>query len=246
MRLRKYIFMLLMYLLPAFTVLAGYSLYHETLFKKPSCLSNCGNFEPQPNKKRSIQNTLDLIDQLAKYKAELMGNIGDLSNLDLSFLQSRLAQFSNQYDVVSRYGSGFLHHSWARLNTELNAKINDYLSNQYVNYFLAQAISPLANPYLGAKNPTGSRENLARSLLPNSNDLIPMALARDILPPGSNYFVSPSNLNGGAGGSSNPNNPGIPVSTVPLPSAVYFMLSGLLLLVGLRHKNRLLTQSLAI
>lgn len=238
MRLRKSMFMLLMYLLPAFTVLAGYSLYHEKLFSKPACLTNCWPLDSSPSKKRNLQSTLDLIDELARYKSELLGRIGNLSNLDLSFLQERLNQFGHQYDAVSRYGSGYLHHSWARLNAEMNAKIDDYLKNQYVNYFLAQAVSPLANLQSSAKNVPSARDNLATSLLPKSDGLIPIALAKDILPPGSNYFVSPSNLNGGAGGAGGGGvNPSEPISSVPLPSAAYLMLSGVILLVGFRYKN---------
>lgn len=236
MRLRKSLFMLFIYLLPAFTVLAGYSMYHETLFKKPACLTNCGSSEFAPSKKQNIRNTLDLIDALARYKSELMGNIRNLSNLDLTFLQERLNQFGHSYDAITRYGNGYLHHNWARLNAELNAKINDYMHHQYVNQILAQAIAPLSGGQPIAKKAVNSRDNLATSLLPKSDGLISIALAKDILPPGNNYFVTPSNLNGGAGGS--PNNPTNPISTVPLPSAVYFMISGLLLLMALNYKSR--------
>lgn len=240
MRLRKPLLQLLVYLLPAMTVLIAYSAYHETLFQKPACRINCENLATESGTQKSIQNTLDLIDELARYKADLMRQAHSLFNSDLAFLQTRLNMLGNDYDSLTRYGDGFLHHSWARLNSEMNAKIQDYLNQSQASYFLGEALQALNNgkKSMANANKLTQRTNLASSDLPATDGLIPRILTKDFLSPGSNYLVSPSALSTGRGGSgSDPSSP--PINSVPLPNGIYLMISALLLYGLFKYKPTL-------
>ena len=57
MRLRKPLLQLLVYLLPAMTVLIAYSAYHETLFQKPACQINCESIAAESGTKQSSVNS---------------------------------------------------------------------------------------------------------------------------------------------------------------------------------------------
>jgi hypothetical protein len=238
MRLRKTSIAFLIYLVPAMTVLMAYSAYHETLFKKPACTANCES-TPSPAQ-RDIRKTLDLLDELARHKADLVKSSRSLVDLDFSYLQERLNALASESGLITRYGNGNLHHRWARLNAELNAKISDYLNSSLINDYFSNSLDALTGAMLPSKGTTLSRTNLADSILGNSSSLIGQALASDVLPSPNNYFVNPSNLRGGGGAGSNPNNPTLPsnpVSAVPLPGGVYLMMSALFVLAAFRYKQ---------
>lgn len=230
MRLRKLFTGLLIYLAPATTVLVAYSAYHDTLFKQPACTANCGF--TLPAERKDIRRMLDLIDELAQHKADLANNARRIADLDFLSLLVRFNAFGNDYNLISRYGDGNLHHRWARLNAEFNAKISDYLNRYLLSDYFSNDLSALIDlPNQATQAP------FAASLANGS--LIGQALARDILPAENNYWVTPSNLRmGGAGfDPSNPTSPNLPVSTIPLPGAVYFMMSATLLFAGFRYKR---------
>jgi len=242
MRLRKTILGILLYLVPAMSVLVAYSAYHELLFKRPACRGNCETTATQP---RDIRKTLDLIDELARHKADLLKRGQEIYGFNIGFLQDRLEAMSLDVALANRYGSGQQHQRWARLNAQFHAKISDYLNQALMQDYFGDALLALSDIAKTSRPNVQGRTNLAESVFSDQSSLIGQAIARDFLPGNTGYLVSPANLGaGGVGGGTNspslPNNPtfpGGPVSVIPVPNAVYMMLSAVVLFGWFQRKK---------